>query len=155
MNTILTTFCFLGGSACVSDCGDLLPVSSLLPPKPPTPLVRLVDGASRNEGRVEVLYDGIWGTVCDDGWDLNDASVVCKELGFGDAKQATQTSKFGQGKLSFERELKHLSVVEGDEGDQLLILTVTHLMFNKNHFQGWLRGLWEQGYDFRGFPRLV
>ncbi|XP_074615759.1 scavenger receptor cysteine-rich type 1 protein M160-like isoform X2 [Acropora palmata] len=89
---------FLRGSACVSDCRDLLPVSSLLPPKPPAPLVRLVDGASRNQGRVEVLYDGIWGTVCDDGWDLSDASVVCKELGFGDAKEATQTSKFGQGK---------------------------------------------------------
>lgn len=111
-------------------------MSSLLPPKPPAPLVRLVDGGSRNQGRVEVLYDGIWGTVCDDGWDLSDASVVCKELGFGDAKEATQTSKFGQGKLSLEKELKHLSVVAGDEGDQLVILAVTHLMFDKNHFHG-------------------
>lgn len=90
----------LDGSACVPDCGDLRSVSSLFPAKPAKPVVRLAGGASPNQGRVEVLYDGLWGTVCDDGWDLTDATVVCKELGFGNALEATQNSvdKFGKGK---------------------------------------------------------
>ena len=46
-------------------------------------LVRLVDGGSYNEGRVEVYYNGRWGTVCNDGWNDNYASLVCAQLGFG------------------------------------------------------------------------
>ena len=60
-------------------------------------MVRLVEGESPNQGRVEVFYDGMWGTVCDDGWDLTDANVVCKELGFGNAINATQNSESGKG----------------------------------------------------------
>lgn len=90
------THCLTDGSACIKDCGDLRSVSSLFLPKPSQPVVRLAGGAI-GEGRVEVLYDGVWGTVCDDDWDLTDANVVCRELGFGKAKEVKLHSFFGKG----------------------------------------------------------
>lgn len=43
--------------------------------------LRLQDGQNYTEGRVEVCFDGIWGTICDDQWSPEDAMVVCRQLG--------------------------------------------------------------------------
>ena len=42
----------------------------------------MVGGNNTYSGRVEVFTRNEWGTVCDDGWQLNDASVACRQLGF-------------------------------------------------------------------------
>ena len=46
---------------------------------------------------MEVYHNGVWGTVCDDGWDLNDTQVVCTELGLGKAVAAIPNAFYGQG----------------------------------------------------------
>ena len=55
-------------------CCDLFLISDLD--------IRLVNGPSDAEGRVEIRYNDIWGTICNDNFDDNDALVLCKMLGF-------------------------------------------------------------------------
>ena len=44
--------------------------------------VRLVNGTRPDEGRVEVYYGNQWGTVCDDGFTVQNARVICRMLGY-------------------------------------------------------------------------
>ena len=59
--------------------------------------IRLVNGNSPSEGRVEVYNNGQWGTVCDDSWDDQDAAVVCRSLGYDLGGRAVGSAYFGQG----------------------------------------------------------
>uniref|UniRef100_A0A6Q2XXE3 SRCR domain-containing protein n=1 Tax=Esox lucius TaxID=8010 RepID=A0A6Q2XXE3_ESOLU len=57
--------------------------------------IRLVNGSSRCSGRVEVLYESQWGRVCGQNWDINDANVVCVQLGCGRAKSVLDSAQLG------------------------------------------------------------
>uniref|UniRef100_A0A663MMP9 Scavenger receptor cysteine rich family member with 4 domains n=1 Tax=Athene cunicularia TaxID=194338 RepID=A0A663MMP9_ATHCN len=77
----------LVASPCRGTCGDILGKA----------IIRLVSGTDTCQGRVEIFYRGNWGTVCDDDWGLSDASVVCKQVGCGQALDYKSNAYFGYG----------------------------------------------------------
>uniref|UniRef100_A0A3Q4MWG8 SRCR domain-containing protein n=1 Tax=Neolamprologus brichardi TaxID=32507 RepID=A0A3Q4MWG8_NEOBR len=62
-----------------------------------TSAIRVINGNSSCQGRVEVLYKNVWGTVCDDDWDMPNAKVVCRQLGCGAPIAAKSNAFFGHG----------------------------------------------------------
>ena len=48
--------------------------------------IRLVNGISTNEGRIEIYYQDSWGTVCDDEWTIQNGHVACRQLGYTEGK---------------------------------------------------------------------
>ena len=76
-------------------------MSSTLCPIGQGQTVRLVNSnnntASQYEGRIEILHNGQWGTICDHDWDLVDAKVACRMLGFSGALRAVTNAYYGRG----------------------------------------------------------
>uniref|UniRef100_A0A8C6SCF4 SRCR domain-containing protein n=1 Tax=Neogobius melanostomus TaxID=47308 RepID=A0A8C6SCF4_9GOBI len=93
----------------------------------PTLFLRLVAGGNNCSGRVEVFHSGQWGTVCDDAWDINDAKVVCQQLGCGDAVAAAIYATFGQGSGSIWMDDVHCS------GNEASIFECSHNGFGAHN----------------------
>lgn len=56
--------------------------------------IRLVAGSAANEGRVEICNSNMWGSVCDQGWDINDARVACRHAGYsGETTSESNTTE--------------------------------------------------------------
>lgn len=98
----------LGVDGAPGEAGAALPSRARGPapatlPAPPATLpglpdaLRLRDGQSRCDGRVEVALGGAWGRVLDAAWDLRGAGVVCRQLGCGEAERAYDAPAPGRG----------------------------------------------------------
>lgn len=83
---------FLNGETCTTHCNEFQWKQG-----PPSRYIRLIGDMTHFEGRVEVYRDNAWGTICDDGWDINDAHVVCRELMLGEALSAISRGGLGKG----------------------------------------------------------
>ncbi|XP_059364650.1 antigen WC1.1-like [Carassius carassius] len=65
--------------------------------------LRLSEGEGRCSGRLEVYHNSVWGSVCNDKWDINDARVVCRQLGCGAPLNADLVFGAGEGVVWLNR----------------------------------------------------
>ncbi|XP_052784595.1 uncharacterized protein LOC128220288 [Mya arenaria] len=81
-------------------CSNDLPQLPTLPPDEIGPVgpvvVQLVDGPDASAGRVELIVEGRQGTICDDEWDNNDATVICRMMGYSSG-EAKVEGRYGPG----------------------------------------------------------
>ena len=56
--------------------------------------MRLADGLSEIEGRVEICYNGEWGSICDNHWGVSDAMVACRQLGLPTERKTTDIAMY-------------------------------------------------------------
>lgn len=91
--------------------------------------VRIVDGTSAGSGRVEVFINSQWSTVCDDLWDIRDADVVCRQLGYPRALAAASGNTFPMGNGSI------LLGGVGCVGNESSLLDCAAQLTNCNHME--------------------
>lgn len=97
---------YLPGYPGYPDPAQDLYTAPVLPKDIPRIQIRLAgEKRKHNEGRVEVFYEGEWGTVCDDDFTIHAAQVICRELGYVEAVSWSPSSKYGkgEGKIVFRR----------------------------------------------------
>ena len=97
----------------------------------------MVNGSSDREGRIEVYYKSEWGTVCDDDFDIRDADVICRMMGFPGAISAEIEGRFGAGTQASEYcwmtfgavDMRApLLLVHFVDGDHMTVITVKMLV---------------------------
>lgn len=98
LNLALAQYEHLGYPLGYPDAEEEQYTAPQLTPDTPRIQMRLAgDKRKHNEGRVEVFYNGEWGTVCDDDFSIHAAQVVCRELGYVEAISWSPSSKYGKG----------------------------------------------------------
>ena len=55
-------------------------------------MLRLTDGVHSGSGRLEIYHDGEWGSICDDSFDITDADVACRQIGYAESLRILSTS---------------------------------------------------------------
>ncbi|XP_042317045.1 neurotrypsin-like isoform X2 [Sceloporus undulatus] len=83
--------------------------------------LRLVDGGSTKEGRIEIFLNGQWGSICGDGWTDKGAAVVCRQLGHSGVAKAKTVAYLGKGHIPI-----HLNSVECSGTEHTLGQCIIH-----------------------------
>jgi len=91
--------------------------------------VRLVGSSLASRGRVEVLYNGQWGTICDDYWGIAEAHVICRMLNYSGAEFAPRNAFFGEGSAAMPILLDNVKC----RGDESTIAGCRHSGWGQNN----------------------
>ncbi|KAH0624353.1 hypothetical protein JD844_031747 [Phrynosoma platyrhinos] len=83
--------------------------------------LRLVDGESTKEGRIQVFLNGQWGSICGDGWTDRGAAVVCRQLGYSGVAKAKTVTYLGKEHIPI-----HLDSVECSGTERTLGECIIH-----------------------------
>ena len=90
--------------------------------------VRLVGSSLASRGRVEIRYNGEWGTICDDYWGIAEAHVICRMLNYSGAEFAPRNAFYGPGSASMPILLDNVKC----RGDESTIAACRHNGWRQN-----------------------